>query len=496
MFNQAQKKEWLDKYKKTAADYKNEEKRLIQTFIAEDFHINKIFISLREETDNEKKLLDDTREGIKFYIDEAYSYFKGFQKGKNYDIKQRLIKIKETLLKHRIDNKNKFEALMGEEETLEKELEDFEHEFHISEPKQEEDQGYNFNIQNNNIEIYTQHLNKNSEIDEYIEYIMNSANIVFEKYTDDHVCKIVGRMSDIDVIKHKTSYIDFLIEKMGGMNLTWQSKDHQDFQRLKAVHNGKVNTYDFLEALENTLPFIPRSELKNHIKLYNKYHQLFELKKHLVNRYKNIKQAKEEQDKKQVLEKINSNVGSAPSRIDSIGLTKEEKVKLDEWKQKKQVEKLEKEEETKRIEFAKREQERQKYIEKTNKVKPMLDEFKKQKDYQKQLEQEANTNVNKISEIDLERVKERNDKLVESKKLLAKVKPYEKIRLAKSYTKFKLKRMEKLELLETKIEEPTAEYENKKRKKHDYVNNRQADTMGGNVLHRTTRAVPEWRKGL
>jgi hypothetical protein len=500
MFNQAQKKEWIDKYKKTAAEFKNEEKRLIQTFIAEDFHINKIHISLKDESEGDKKLLDDTREGIKFYIDEAYSYFKGCQKGKNYDIKQRLVKIKENLLKNRIDNKNKFEALMQEEEILEKELEDFERDWEREiaadrEAGEAEEGSDRFNIQNNNIEAYTQHLNKNSEIDVYIEYIMNSANVVFEKYSDDDVAKIVQRMSDVEVIKHKTSYIDFLIEKLGGNNLTWQAKDHQDFLRLKAAHGGKINTYDFLTNLEGTLPFIPRSELKTHIKLYNKYHQLFELKKHLVNRYKGIKQAKDEAEKKQALEKINSGL---TAKGEVVKLTHEEKVKLDEWKRKKDIEKREKEEEVKRIESAKREQERQKYIEKTNKVKPMLEDYKRQKEYQKQVEQEmaAFNTVNQINEIDLERVRERNEKLVESKKLINKVKPFEKIQRAKSYTQFKLKKMVKLDQMEAKVDEPTAGCEGKKRQKHDYVNNRQANTMGGNVLQRTTRAIPEWRRCL
>jgi hypothetical protein len=504
MLNQAQKKDWIEKYKKTASEFKNEEKRLIQTFIAEDFHINKIFISLKEEIDSDKKTLDDTRENIKFYIDEAYSFFKGVQKAKNYDIKQRSLKIKEALLKNRIENKNKFETLLQEEEALQKELEDFELEWNRTEnintnnedDEEESENNFKLNIQNNNIEIYRQDLTKNGEIDEYIEYVMNSANIVFEKYSDEDINKIVARMNDLTVIKNKTGYIDFLIEKLGGINLTWQNKDHQDFLRLKALHNGKVNTYDFLTALENTLPFIPRSELKTHIKLYNKYHQLFELKKLLVNRYKAIKQVKDDQDKKQILEKLNKDP-TANRGENIIKLSQEEKAKLDEWKIKKADEKRIKEDEDRRIESAKREQERQKYVERSSKVKPMLDEYKKQKEFEKQIELE-NQNVGKerISEIDLERVKERNDKLLESKKLISRVKPYEKIQRAMSYTKFKLKKMEKLEQLEPKIDVPTAEYENKKRKKHDYVNNREANTMGGNVLQRTTRAIPEWRRCL
>ena len=61
---------------------------------------------------------------------------------------------------------------------------------------------------------------------------------------------------------------------------------------------------------------------------------------------------------------------------------------------------------------------------------------------------------------------------------------------------YKLKNMEKYAQVETKFDKPSEIEERKKRKKHDYVNNKDACTMAGNVLGRMTRAIPMWRQGL
>ncbi len=144
-----------------------------------------------------------------------------------------------------------------------------------------------------------------------------------------------------------------------------------------------------------------------------------------------------------------------------------------------------------------REQEKMKHVEKMNKVKPMIDEYKKQKEFEKEKQSEKIVKP-EISEIDLERIKEKNERLIENKILITKHKPYEKIKREMNYVKYKLKKMEKLEAMEPKLEAKTEGYIQKERKKYDpkIDKGRKAETMGGNVLYRTTRAVPEWRKGL
>ncbi len=62
--------------------------------------------------------------------------------------------------------------------------------------------------------------------------------------------------------------------------------------------------------------------------------------------------------------------------------------------------------------------------------------------------------------------------------------------------KFKIKKEKELEKVESKLNVQTEAIKEKQRKKHDYKSNKVADTMGGNVLGRMARAVPEWRKGL
>ena len=70
------------------------------------------------------------------------------------------------------------------------------------------------------------------------------------------------------------------------------------------------------------------------------------------------------------------------------------------------------------------------------------------------------------------------------------------IKSSENYVKYKLKAMEKYANVETKFDKPSEIEERKKRKKHDYVNNKDACTMGGNVLGHMSRAIPAWRQGL
>jgi hypothetical protein len=81
MFNNEKKKDWVETYKKVMSEFRNEERRLIQT-LAEDFHINKIFLSFTAEVENDKKTLEESRLNIKYYIDKLFHISKASKKEK------------------------------------------------------------------------------------------------------------------------------------------------------------------------------------------------------------------------------------------------------------------------------------------------------------------------------------------------------------------------------------------------------------------------------
>lgn len=499
------KKEWMTEYKRICSTFKQEEKQLIGSYLAEDFHLHKIFNVNKEEVDNENKILQESMKSLKMSINDIYSYYKGHQQFKNQDIKFKFYKIEESINKHRIDYKNRFEALLIEEEQLEKEITEFQESFDHAETNQEgnKQDGTTYygssqeNVPNNN---YINNANaKTDKLDAYIEYIMNAINIAFNQFPEEEVIKIVEKIDDIDLIRNKALIIDYVIDKkLGGVNLSWQAREHQDFLKVYTASNGKIDSYEFMSDLENALPFLPRSELKNHIKSYNKYIQLFELKKMLINRYKSIKSNKDKQEKEHVLENLEKNrmVNEQKKNMTNEIYSKEQKQKLEEWKQKKQQAKFEKYEENLKIEQEKQEKERQKYIERTKRVQPLLEEYKRRKSFVKQSEKSQFYEKPEINEIDLERIKEKSNQLIERKKSMITSKSVSKIKTAESYMKYKLKKMEQFDKIEPKLQEKTENCVNKQRKKHDYKSNKNADSMAGNVLGHMTRAIPEWRKSL
>lgn len=491
------KNDWTKIYKKLNNEYKIEEKNIMQQILNEDFHMLKIFTGYNDEIENERKFLFESSKQLKKVIQELSTSNNSMNtKSKKADNIYKIYKIEELINRNKLEYKNRFIELLNEEDQLENELNNFEIEYGrienlepliIKEPVIK--QINNFLTE------------KQDQVDEYITYIMNSANIAFNEYSEDVVDKLIRKLENQEAIKKKSTIIDYIIDKnLNGTNLGWQTREHQDFLRLVAQHQGKVNTFEFIDALEGTLPFLPRSELKNHIKQFNKYKQLIELKKLLIIRYKELKIDKDIKIKSNILNDVNEDKSEDKKmKFEKNKIYNEQqKQKLEKWKLQKQKEEKEKYEEELKQENLKIEKERLRLLEKANKIKPLIEEYKKQKDYNKHQKNltKIENNFEKISEIDLERINEKNLILLEKKKSIINSKSISLIKNNENYTKYKLKKMEILENIKPKIQDKTEGSNNKIRNKHDYVNNKSADSMAGNVLGKMTRAVPIWRKGL
>ena len=64
--------------------------------------------------------------------------------------------------------------------------------------------------------------------------------------------------NDLEQIKETIEYINKIIEKnLGGINLFWRQKEHEEFLKLRINFYNKINNYEFLTALSYTIPYIP-----------------------------------------------------------------------------------------------------------------------------------------------------------------------------------------------------------------------------------------------
>ena len=572
------KTKWVDDLRKIVSQYKSEEFNLTQSCLQTDFHLNKIYKSLLiDEINSEYKNFNSLQKQLKFYINEAYSYIVGkkISKADNFEFQNKINKIENLILKIRNEYKIKFDTLLAEETSLEKELDNYDlifmeefakeqenklREYYNSRLNKDEDMEMlnNMNNQNdNNMKNYSilnvlnkknqntnqnksSGINKNKDklnseeennkdiqeekqvynnldlIDKYIDKIMTNVNYPIygindeEEITFNDIEKLVKKMNQnhLKIIRIKTDIINAIIEKkLGGNNQGWESKEHEEFIKLKNAYNNRINTYEFLTALSQTIPYIPVSELKNHIYLYEKFVKINDIKKLLLNKYKEIKKKKEEDEKEKKIQKIKEErklrEEQKKDAKNKQKIQEERRQKVLEWKQNKEKELLAKQQilyEEKKIQ---RQKEKEIYY--INKIKNhyALEEYhqrkkQEQEEKAKLIEEEKNKLAQNINKFDIDRIKDKEDALLQKKLDAKQVKVSNKLSQEIKYQNYKIKEKEKLKYVPSKLKESTTQSKNRKREKFDPNKEQKKDayTMANNVLGRTTRAVPSWRQGL
>ena len=548
------KTKWIDDLRKIVSQYKSEEFNLTQSCLQIDFHLNKIYKSLFiDEINTEYKNFNSLQKQLKFYINEAYSYILGkkISKTENYEFQNKINKIENLILKIRNEYKIKFDTLLSEETSLEKELENYDlifmnefakeqedklREYYNNRLNQDEDmemlnnmnkQNTNTNIKNYSLlNVLNKKIKTDSEekkvyndldlIDKYIEKIMTNVNINYSNYgineeeiTFNDIEKLIKKMNNnhLKLIRIKTDIINAIIEKkLGGNNQGWEQKEQDEFIKLKNSYNNKINTYEFLTSLSTTIPYIPVSELKNHINLFEKYIKINEVKKLLLNKYKEIRKKKEEEEKEKKIKKLNEEKKLRQEQKkdakNKIKMQQERRQKILEWKQNKEKELIEKQQilfEEKKIQ-----KQKEKEIYYINKIKTqyILDDYHKKKEQEKEkqrlIEEEKKKSAQNINKFDIDRIKDKEDALLQKKLEAKQNKASVKMNQEIKYQNYKIKEKEKLKYVPSKLKESTTQAKNRKREKFDANKEQKKDayTMANNVLGRTARAIPAWRQGL
>ena len=343
--------------------------------------------------------------------------------------------------------------------------------------------------------------NKGLTLEKIVEQIENDKKYYNNTYSNDDLIKLINSFENLEEIKEKILYLESKIAELGGPTQGWINKDHQEFLKLRTQYKMKINTLDFLSDFENTLPYLNRNDLKIHINLYLKYDKYYLIKKTFLDRYKQIKENIDNDKKQNILEKVDINDKKLKLKTkDFVKNTEEKKKIVDEWKKAKEKEQTQVQQDKITVDNLFKEKEKLKFIDRVEKNKGALEEYNKNKGIEK-LEKDLNEannviKIKKISEFDLERIREKNNFLEEKKRLIVKSKSIGIIKINENYMKYQLKKVEKMAKIESKLDYKTTATVQKQRQKHDFTNNKDAGTMSNNVLGKLSRAVPEWRKSL
>ena len=555
------KTKWIEDLRKNTSQYKAEEFNLSQSYLQNDFHLNKIYKKLLvDDINTEYKNFNSLQTQLKFYINEAYSYLVGkkISKTENYEFQNKINKIDNLLHKIRNDYKTKFDSLLTEEAALQQELDNYDMTFMNEFSKEQENklrEYYNNRLnqdediemlnkmsQNPNMKNYSllnigntknrpksalvgsagdndmcneQQVSNLDLIDKYIDKIMINANysvygIDEEEITYNDVEKLIKKMNKnhLNIIRIKTDIINSIIEKkLGGNNQGWEPKEHEEFIKLKISHNNRINTYEFLTSLSTTIPYIPVSELKNHIHLYEKYVKINDIKKLLLQKYKDIKKQADEEEKEKKIKKLKQDKINRELQKKEMAnkqkIQEERRQKVYEWKQNKEKEFYEKRQKLMEEQKMQRQKERETYYMNKQKNQYMLEDYYRKKEEEEQKrkmieEEEKKKRGLSINKFDIDRIKEKEDALLEKKIVAKRVKSSKGLSKEIMYQNYKMKEKEKMKFIPSKYKELTTQSKNRKREKFDpkKEKGRDACTMANNVLGKTSRAIPMWRQGL
>ena len=555
------KTKWIEDLRKNTSQYKAEEFNLSQSYLQNDFHLNKIYKKLLvDDINTEYRNFNSLQKQLKFYINEAYSYLVGkkISKTENYEFQNKINKIDNLLHKIRNDYKTKFDSLLTEEAALQQELDNYDMTFMNEFSKEQENklrEYYNNRLnqdediemlnkmsQNPNMKNYSllnigntknrpksalvgsagdndmgneQQVSNLDLIDKYIDKIMINANYSVygldeEEITYNDVEKLIKKMNKnhLNIIRIKTDIINSIIEKkLGGNNQGWEPKEHEEFIKLKISHNNRINTYEFLTSLSTTIPYIPVSELKNHIHLYEKYVKINDIKKLLLQKYKDIKKQADEEEKEKKIKKLKQDKINRELQKKEMAnkqkIQEERRQKVYEWKQNKEKEFYEKRQKLMEEQKMQRQKERETYYMNKQKNQYMLEDYYRKKEEEEQKrkmieEEEKKKRGLSINKFDIDRIKEKEDALLEKKIVAKRVKSSKGLSKEIMYQNYKMKEKEKMKFIPSKYKELTTQSKNRKREKFDpkKEKGRDACTMANNVLGRTTRAIPMWRQGL
>jgi hypothetical protein len=554
------KTKWIEDLRKNASQYKAEEFNLSQSYLQNDFHLNKIYKKLLvDDINTEYRNFNSLQKQLKFYINEAYSYLVGkrISKTENYEFQNKINKIDNLLHKIRNDYKTKFDSLLTEEAALQQELDNYDMTFMNEFSKEQENklrEYYNNRLnqdediemlnkmsQNQNMKNYsllnignTKNHPKSASanigtvgendggqvcnldiIDKYIDKIMTNANYSVygldeEEITYNDVEKLIKKMNKnhLNIIRIKTDIINSIIEKkLGGNNQGWEPKEHEEFLKLKISHNNRINTYEFLTSLSTTIPYIPVSELKNHIHLYEKYLKINDIKKLLLQKYKDIKKQADEEEKEKKIQKLKQDKINRELQKKEMAnkhkIQEERRQKVYEWKQNKEREFYENRQKMMEEQKMQRQKERETYYMNKQRNQYMLEDYYRRKEEEEQKrkmieEEEKKKRGLSINKFDIDRIKEKEDALLEKKIVAKRVKSTKGLSKEIMYQNYKMKEKEKMKYIPSKYKELTTQSKNRKREKFDpkKEKGRDACTMANNVLGRTSRAIPLWRQGI
>lgn len=344
------------------------------------------------------------------------------------------------------------------------------------------------------------------------ETITNYLGNVLQKYDNINDNNISGKLENFlkinDELENKTKSkteieldrVNKLLYDNGGINCGWDNKDHNIFL---TIHNKYKNNYNkLISNIELEFPLLSKEEIQLHIEMHNIREDLLSKRKELLAKYKLEKKEKILSKNKidgDINLETNNNIEN--NNLKKYQYTKNErelnKLKLEKWKREKDID---------RFVAQMKEEDGVEKINKTKKLtkeeelkKLKLEEFKERKRYEKlkkeELEKQKNNYNIGINKATITNIKQREQNMLDKKLTLIEEK---KNKNNNNIDDIKEKLKEKYNYVDSRLNNETNSIAQKQTEKYDYKNknkfNDKAGFLGGNIVRMTGKAVPTWMK--
>ena len=310
---------------------------------------------------------------------------------------------------------------------------------------------------------------------------------------------------EAEKLKLEMKSADYRIEQLGGINLGWDPEDHQDFLKLRTRHNNKIQSVAFISNALKLLPIKNQQDIELHVEYITEYFELTELKKTLLQKYKQLKTEEKhklhsEIEKAAILQERPKKNPLDVKRQQELNKKNTAK-KLEEWKLKKEKDlEIKNKEIEYKIDMKNRRKEEKLEREREEKQQ-MLEEYRELKaleEMKKDVEDlRDKSSQSKVTKEQIERVKNREAQSYQKRISNIENKKNQKFRREEIQHNLLKGTSKKYKSVESKLSHQTEAQKCKQREKFDpKMGGKDALTFGGNLISGTARAVPDWRKGI
>lgn len=305
-------------------------------------------------------------------------------------------------------------------------------------------------------------------------------------------------------VKYGIGILNQQVEDNGGANCGWPSKDHTKFTEVLFKCKGRIDSIPFMEQCSIHLAIYSEEAVRQHISIYKTYKQIEQSKRDKMDEYKQLKNEIQFEESKYRADQIRKEEKKKQSKMPPRA-TEEERTKrkdqIKKWKSQKEVERVLKDEREAELARNKTQKNYLKRKRELDRKKQQIEEYKSMKQMENVRKEQAKEMESRekkyVSNQQWENIQKREELQFQRQMQLKMDNQYKKSHRSRSMAKMMSNQNKKYDKVKSRLKQETVGMIGKQRDKFDPKRDKgkYADSMGGNLVRTTGKAMAGWRGG-